>query len=365
MDTSGTASRVVDKATGNRAMTSSSSSSSGPSSSSSSKAFEFANESELKEAIGDVRKGNLDWMLTTYEGGNSNTVILAGKGNGGMEELIALLNDDVVGYGIIRKTEKIDMTEAVKFAYIRFVGDNVPRMLKARLGTHSGKITELFHPYHVSLDVTRKDELSDDIVMRTIQSASGTKINVLENDNSRNQPSNSVVTGQRVPQKATSTNTTKVPSAPKQQESAVKFADKESLLQDIKDVRFGNADWCLIGYEGKKGNTLVTLGKGNGGVSELVEKLEDDFAAYGFVRKTDKIDESLTTKFAFITFLGERTDRMHKARLGTHKGAVTDLFAPYSVDLSATSKDEISDEVILNKIQENSGTKSKVLASKS
>lgn len=35
-------------------------------------------------------------------------------------------------------------------------------------------------PYHVTLDVTQKSEISDDIIMNLINAASGTKVNVLE-----------------------------------------------------------------------------------------------------------------------------------------------------------------------------------------
>ena len=84
---------------------------------------------------------------------------------------------------------------------------------------------------------------------------------------------------------------------------------------------------CLVGYEGKKGDTLVSLGKGNGGVDELVALLEDDMVGYGLVRKIEKFDESLTVKFAHVVFIGENINRMHRARLGTHKGAINALFA--------------------------------------
>jgi len=312
----------------------------------------------LKDAIAEVRKGSSDWVIFTYEEG-SNNVILAAKGNGGSNELLEHLNDNIVGYIIIRKTEKIDVTEAIKFAFIRFVGDNVPRMLKARLGTHFGKITEFFSPYHVSLDVTQKSEISDEIIMKSISSASGTKINVLE-DNQRQQSSQSVVSGQRVPQKATSGKTS-IPAVPKSQgESVIKFANKDDITKAIKDVRADVNNWVLVGYENKKGNTLVLLGTGTGGVTEMIELLTDDISAYGLVRKVDKIDESLTVKFAFISWMGESTDRMHKARLGTYSGAVKELFVPYHVDINTSSNSELTDEIILKLIQENSGSRSKV-----
>lgn len=358
-DASGSGSRVINKTTGEKEQRSGSSFSSGAKSTGGGE-IEFVNSAELKDAIAEVRKGTSDWVLMSYEG-NSN-IVLAGKGSGGADELLALLNDDMVGYALIRKTEKIDLTEAVKFAYIRFVGDNVPRMLKARLGTHIGAITQFFSPYHVSLDVTQKSEISDDIIMKSITTASGTRVHVLEGDKKpqHSTPATETVTGQRAAPRATSTNTNKVPAAPKQQESSVKFADKEQIDQDIKDVRSGAADWCLVGYEGKKGNTLITLGKGTGGVSEMIGHLTEDIAAYGLIRKVDKIDESLTIKFALVCWQGEKTDRMHRARLGTHKGAITDLFSPYSVDLNSSTLSEITDDKILHLIQENSGTRSKV-----
>jgi len=92
----------------------------------------------------------------------------------------------------------------------------------------------------------------------------------------------------------------------------------------------------------------------------MIELLTDDISAYGLVRKVDKIDESLTVKFAFISWMGESTDRMHKARLGTYSGAVKELFVPYHVDINTSSKSELTDEIILKLIQENSGSRSKV-----
>jgi UDP-N-acetylglucosamine:LPS N-acetylglucosamine transferase len=84
-------------------------------------------------------------ILATYEGGDSNTIVIAGSGSGGADELAQNLRDDMVGYGLVKMIEQIDETKATKFAFIKFQGNDIPRMLKARLGTHMGKITEVFH----------------------------------------------------------------------------------------------------------------------------------------------------------------------------------------------------------------------------
>jgi hypothetical protein len=81
-------------------------------------------------------------VLYTYSGGNPNTVVLKGKGTGGVEELVNQLDDAAVGYGLVRLIERVDESDTVKFAYINWTGDNVPRMLRARLGTHSGAVKE-------------------------------------------------------------------------------------------------------------------------------------------------------------------------------------------------------------------------------
>jgi len=146
------------------------------------------------------------------------------------------------------------------------------------------------------------------------------------------------------------------------QEQGIKLIDEEKLRADIKDVRNDNTDtnWVLVGYEGKKGNALISLGKGNGGIEELVSLLEDDMVGYALVRKTEKIDETLAVKFVHVVFLGENINRMHRARLGTHKGGVNALFAPYHVDIEATDKSELTDAALMNRIQDASGTNSKV-----
>jgi len=368
MDTSGSASKVIDKSTGMKeGKKETGTGSSGYQKGKSSGIVEFGNKDELKENFSLVRNGQLAWILLTYEGGNGNTIILHSKGNGGADELVSKLTDDIVGYGLIRKIEQIDNSETVKFAFIRFVGDNVPRMLKARLGTHFGAVTEMFSPYHVSLDVTHTNEISDDIIMKLITNASGSSVHVLSDEQkppaAARTSINRVGSGSTAP-KGTSTNTAKVPAVPKAQEQVIKFVDKEGVKADIQDVRSDatSTDWALVGYEGGKGNTVIQLGKGSGGLTELLGLLQDNIVAYGLLRKTDKIDDSLTVKFVYLTWIGENIDRMHRARMGTHKGSINELFAPYHVDLIFTNKSEISDEIIMQKIQDASGSGSKVRA---
>jgi len=360
MDNSGSSSKVIDKSTGAREVRSGTSET-GSKATAKNTGLTFYDEAQLKEQIREVRvaaEGGNDWILVGYEGASENLVLL-GTGSGGASELVSHLKDDLCAYGLVRKVEQIDDTRATKFAFVKFQGDNMPRMLKARIGTHAGKIQEVFHPYHVTIDATHTSEITDDIIMKTIRNASGTSVHVLDDQSHRQSAPapTQIRTGGSGTQPKTAS-VTKAVAVPRGNETNVKFSDEETIRNNIKEVRNDNVDtdWCLVGYEGKKGNVLVPLGKGNGGLAEMVGLLEDDMVGYGLLRKTEKFDESLTVKFVHVVFTGENINRMHRARLGTHKGEVTQLFSPYHVDFQATEKSELSDEVLQRKIGEASGT---------
>jgi len=310
-------------------------------------------------------------VLFTYDGEDSNTVTILSKGTGSVDaELVPILNDKVVAYGLARKVEQIDKTEAVKFVFIRFVGNNINRMLKARLGTHFGTITAFFNPYHVSIDITEPNEVSDEIIMRKITFASGTRVHVLDQHQSYSQQqrgaqlSSSGSSGNLMsaPRVAPSTKLPAVPKTIASTSQAIQLRNEDEIKANIKDVRndASETDWCLVGYEGGKGNALISLAKGTGGIAAILEHLQDNIVVYGLVRKEERIDKSITVKFAHIVWIGDNIDRMHRARLGTHKGAVQALFLPYHVDITVSQKSELSDEVIVQKIAEASGTAKKV-----
>lgn len=103
---------------------------------------------------------------------------------------------NLVGYGIVRLAEKFDDSDTVKFVFIKWVGENIHRMLRARLGTHSGAIrgiffflfylfiinipADVFSPYHVDVEATTKDEVTEDIILAVVRKASGKAIHVID-----------------------------------------------------------------------------------------------------------------------------------------------------------------------------------------
>jgi len=78
------------------------------------------------------------------------------------------------------------------------------------------------------------------------------------------------------------------------------------------------------------------------------------------VRVTDKIDESVTVKFVFIVWVGEKVPFLKKAQITTHKGSISKIVGQYHNDVQASELSELSEEIITSKVSAASGTASHV-----
>jgi len=326
---------------------------------------------DVKRAIQVFRKdASKTWVLLGYIGDSSQLEVIA-SGTEDVSELQDYLRPELVAYGLIRKIETIDNTEAVKFCYLRWIGPDVPRMMKAKIGTHAGDIyTNLFAPVHTSLDSPDLGEVTDDNIMRLIRNASGTAVHILDNPTSHqsahtSQPSIKQPSSSGRPTNTWARTAEKKPQQQqaKPQESSINFEDEDGIRAAIKTVRTDSNDtnWVLVTYHAPQSKTLKLASTGTGGFDEMKSHLEDDKVMYGLYRSTEQIDNSTTVKFVFIDWRGPNIHRMQRAVLGTHSGAVQTLFTPYHVDIMATNHDEATEEIIEKKIKNASGTAHHVL----
>jgi len=315
----------------------------------------------IRRAIADVRSDGspINWALAGYQGDNTNDVALIGAGEGGVNELIPHLNDRQASYGLLRITERFDNSDTVKFVFIRWTGENIHRMLRARKGTHEAAVKEIFAPYHVTVDAENLKEISEDIITTTVSKASGTAVHVREAVSHGHSSSPVAKSPGYVPGGAS---LPKVSAPPKATDN-VKFHQEDGIRGAIQDLRSDATptNWVLLTYDGPNSNTITLLGSGSGGSAELIANLQDDMVGYGLVRQEEKYDDSVRVMFAYINWVGEGIHRMLKARLGTHSGAVKGLLAPYHADIDATKKDEVTPEIITTTIQRTMGTASRVL----
>jgi len=342
--------------------------------------------------LAKVRKDNdpTQWASFTWESPNNFHLVLQASGNGGANEVVSHLLDDKVVYVIIRKIETIDQTEAVKFCYIRWLGENIPRMQRAKLGATAGRVNEFFHPYHVSMDSPDKHEVNDAHIMKLINAASGTAVHVMADDNPRALHQASKPQAQASPAKATAVSqpkaatlssgagssnvaTNKGPSRGVTGErsantstalqGAITLQDEAGIraaIQSVRDDADPN-DWVLITYTAPKSNTVKLHAAGSGGLASMRTHFKDDVVMYGIVRVTEKIDDTVAVKFCFVDWRGENINRMQRANLGIHSGDVTALLRPYHVDVACSDPSEITDAIIMQKVKNASGTAVHVL----
>jgi len=299
-----------------------------------------------------------NWALLSYEGSNSNNVALVGKGEGGVPELESHLNDDIVGYALVRLVEKFDESDTVKFVYIRWVGENIHRMLRARLGTHSGAIKEIIGQYHVDVEASTKSEISEDIVVGAVRKTSGTASRVL--DSAGGSPSSGTRGSPSF--RGSSGSPSMRPSGVPKTGSNVAFEDEDAIREAVREVRSDASplNWVLITYNGPNSSTLVLAGKGEGGSEELLSHLKDDSVGYGLLRQKEKFEGNERVMFAYVNWTGENIHRMLRARLGTHSGTVKELFSPFHVDINASDLSEISPDIINSTIRNTMGTATRV-----
>ncbi len=115
----------------------------------------------------------------------------------------------------------------------------------------------------------------------------------------------------------------------------------------------------LISYQ--LGNIKLPIILKESGSTSSVESLKQSFDSslflYYLLKVIDVIDGHPTTKFVFITAIGNDISMMNKAKVATYKGALSELFAPFHVDFVVSEKKEISDSIVMEKVQQASGSK--------
>eukprot|EP01126_Amoeba_proteus_P015624 TRINITY_DN1705_c0_g2_i3.p1 TRINITY_DN1705_c0_g2~~TRINITY_DN1705_c0_g2_i3.p1 ORF type:complete len:392 (+),score=92.95 TRINITY_DN1705_c0_g2_i3:577-1752(+) len=340
--------------------------------------------------IHQVRDGTYTWCALHYENSQSSYLVPLSAGSGSVEELQDQLTDNGVIYALVRKVEQIDDSLVTKYCFVKWIGPNVPIMQKAKIGTHSGPVRAFFHPHHVTLDSPDKHEVNDDNIMKLIMIASGTYEHTLQSGIQKlsvatptHTPTPVVVTTPKKTSEAppahlstglaevkrVSSNAArgmggvKQDETPTEVEQVIVLENEAAIKDSIRSVRLDDntINWCLVTYTAPKSKTLRFHASGSGGLPELLHHLRDDVVMYGLIRMLEVIDSTEAIKFCFIDWRGENINRMQRANLGIHSGAVQDLFRPYHVDIQPTSVEEISEALIMQKINNASGTADHVL----
>ena len=324
----------------------------------------FPEEDEIRRIIVAVRSDAIptDWVLVSYQG-QTNTIRLIGSGSGGIEELKGHLTDDNIYYGLLRVTESVDEHLTVKFVFINWLGPKVSGFRKAKITTHKGAITSFFGQYHNDYETSDRHELTHDEIMKRVSDASGTRSHVKEADLSgldytAETPIGQLQRGTTPQTKKPSASPTVQKEAPRSVQNIVTFVGEDQIRHAIRAVRQDTdaTDWVVITYDGPKSSNLILKGSGSGGLEQLREHLEVGAVSYGLLRRTNDFDGHITVKFVLVIHIDEKVPVIRKAKIVTHKGAITEFIGQYHVDVTIASASELTEELIDTTVQHAAGT---------
>ncbi|KAI1391696.1 actin depolymerizing protein [Hypoxylon trugodes] len=135
-------------------------------------------------------------------------------------------------------------------------------------------------------------------------------------------------------------------------------ADSPEILAAYDAVRSDKdeTNWLLISYAAAVGDKLTLTGTGTGGLAELVSKLDDTQAQYGYVRVEYSNDsESKRVKFIFVVWIGEGVKVMRKARVSIESGNVKRVLAHHSIQVDARDRGDLEEGDIVTRLRKAGG----------
>lgn len=291
-------------------------------------------------SIKNVRTGNLDWTLFGYQ--DKKVITFQADGSGGLEELKSHLKEDQIQYALLKVMDTIDNLPVTRFVFIVWVGKDVKIFVKSLCTTHRGKMKDFIGQAHVTLDAISLDDLQQDIIQQKVSDASGSSVRVLNENNERE------------------TKSTNIKQQGKIETGQLQFLDEQNIKRAISNVRNTTNAWVLIAYQGQT-NNIELVAEGTGGVNELVQHLKEDMLGFALVRVEILFDNQMVVRFATIDWVGTSISTVRKAKTVTFKGTILDFLGQAHVSIAASEQNELSDEIVLQKVTQIAGTKSNIV----
>ncbi|XP_069140467.1 drebrin-like protein A [Argopecten irradians] len=120
-------------------------------------------------------KSETDWLIFGYEG-QSSTLKLIGKGDGGIEEMVDDLNGSKIMYAYCKVMDP--NTSLPKYVLINWQGEAAPESMKFKCTSHVRDITSFLKPVHVTVQARNEDDVDENIILDKVSKASGANYSI-------------------------------------------------------------------------------------------------------------------------------------------------------------------------------------------
>jgi len=301
------------------------------------------NPETVRAALDELRHNQTptNWVLFAYK--TRDTLEMINKGSGGLEELKTHFSDNDVRFAILECLVTDDNYNAVKFLLITWIGDKVPAgVTKAKAAGHRKELISFltsslaiaaeFQP--VSLSELNTRDISSALTMR------------------RAAYQDSQTVGREKDQRQVMSRSHA--NAGDKKKSQLEIVDEDSIRQALLDVHAGKHEWAHVTYVPGKKDQVFLKGVGSGGLDGLRPTLPDN--SISFVLATFQVVEvsATVTKYVLITWVGENTPPLQKARSGAHRSEFADwviTIVPFHSHYQANLPDELNLEGVLFKLR--------------
>jgi hypothetical protein len=127
-----------------------------------------------------------------------------------------------------------------------------------------------------------------------------------------------------------------------------------ALTQAYTNVRSdaNPTSWVVFGYDGNK---IVVQATGSGGFGEFQAVFKDDQCQFGFVRVNTGDNESKRAKFVFVSWVGVSVSPLKRAKVSVHKANVKEIVRDYACEIHAENPDELSEQIVMEKVIKSGG----------
>ena len=116
-----------------------------------------------------------------------------------------------------------------------------------------------------------------------------------------------------------------------------------------------SVDWFLLGYEEGSKNHIKLIGKGEGALNEMSQKLSEEKVAFGYLKvysESNDPPQMAAVDYVHITFIGKRVKAQERARAVIHSLDIHQAFPRFTIEFEANSLEDLSMERLRKELKE-------------
>lgn len=305
--------------------------------------LKISDSESVREALDQLRhhESPLNWLMFGYQ--DRDTLEMLNVGEGGLEELRDQLGEEDIRFAVVECVVTGDSYNSIKFVLVTWIGGEVPPGLaKARAAGHRKElVTFLTESLAIAAEFqpsSKAEFTSKDV------SAALTKRAATYQD--------TVSTGERKENRQVMSRSHA--SSGDRSKSQLKITDEQAIVDALLSVHRGENEWAHITYVQGKKDEVYLKGTGSGGLSKLREELPENNVSFCLVTFEVTETTSTVTKYVLLTWVGEYTPPLQKARSGPHRSELADWIisiVPFHSHYQANEPEDLELEKVLFKLR--------------